>query len=88
MFQLIDGHSTSGLHIQWLRRQMGIVSQEPILFDCSIADNIAYGDNFRKVEMDEIIAAARQANIHTFIEGLPEVKRLIIHRQTGEHTFI
>ena len=52
---------------------MGIVSQEPILFDCSIADNIAYGDNFRKVEMDEIIAAARQANIHAFIDGLPQV---------------
>ena len=52
---------------------MGLVSQEPILFDTSIADNIAYGDNFRKVEMEEIIKAARLANIHNFIETLPEV---------------
>ena len=52
---------------------MGIVSQEPILFDCSIRDNIAYGDNFRKVTNDEIIEAARKANIHNFIQALPEV---------------
>ena len=59
--------------IQWLRSQIGIVSQEPILFDSSIADNIAYGDNSREVPMDEIIAAARKANIHQFIESLPQV---------------
>ena len=52
---------------------MGIVSQEPILFDRSIAENIAYGDNSRDVTMDEIITAARNANIHTFISELPEV---------------
>ena len=52
---------------------MGLVSQEPILFDCSIADNIAYGDNSRNVGMDEIIKAAKDANIHNFITTLPEV---------------
>jgi len=52
---------------------MGLVSQEPILFDCSIAENIAYGDNSRTVGMDEIITAAREANIHNFIESLPKV---------------
>jgi ABC-type multidrug transport system fused ATPase/permease subunit len=61
------------LGIQWLRAQIGIVSQEPILFDCSIAENIAYGDNSREVTMDEIVAAARKANIHNFIQELPEV---------------
>jgi ABC-type multidrug transport system fused ATPase/permease subunit len=55
---------------------MGIVSQEPILFDCSIAENIAYGDNSREILMDEIIAAARESNIHNFIQGLPEVRLL------------
>jgi len=71
--QLVDGHRVDSLHLQWLRRQIGIVSQEPILFDCSIRDNIAYGDNFREVTMDEIIEAARKANIHSFIETLPQV---------------
>ena len=56
-----------------LRSQIGIVSQEPILFDMSIRDNIAYGDNSREVPMEEIIAAAKQANIHDFISRLPEV---------------
>ncbi|BFY98378.1 hypothetical protein BsWGS_01418 [Bradybaena similaris] len=60
------------LNIQWLRAQLGLVSQEPILFDCSIAENIAYGDNSRTVTMDEIIKAAREANIHTFIASLPD----------------
>ena len=73
IFQMLDGKNIAELNIGWLRSQMGIVSQEPILFDCSIRDNIAYGDNSRKVPMDEIIQAARSANIHSFIESLPKV---------------
>ena len=61
------------LNLQWLRSQIGIVSQEPVLFDRSIAENIAYGDNLREVQMDEIINAARNSNIHEFISSLPEV---------------
>ena len=64
------------LNLRWLRSQIGLVQQEPILFGCSIADNIAYGDNSRDVPMDEIIEAARSANIHSFIDSLPEVKVL------------
>jgi ABC-type multidrug transport system fused ATPase/permease subunit len=52
---------------------MGIVSQEPILFDRTVAENIKYGDNERDVTMDEVVEAARQANIHTFIASLPQV---------------
>ena len=52
---------------------MGIVSQEPVLFDCSIRENIAYGDNSREVTMDEVIEAAKNANIHNFIQELPLV---------------
>ncbi|XP_068829098.1 phosphatidylcholine translocator ABCB4 isoform X3 [Capricornis sumatraensis] len=68
---LLDGHEAKQLNIQWLRAQLGIVSQEPVLFDCSIADNIAYGDNSRPVTMPEIVSAAKAANIHPFIETLP-----------------
>lgn len=50
------------------------MSQEPILFDCSIAENIQYGDNSRVVSQEEIEAAAKAANIHAFIEKLPEVR--------------
>ena len=71
--QLLDGQELTQLNVQWLRSQLGLVQQEPILFDCSIRANIAYGDNSRDVPMDEIIAAARNANIHSFIESLPNV---------------
>ncbi|XP_071071286.1 phosphatidylcholine translocator ABCB4 isoform X2 [Dasypus novemcinctus] len=68
---LLDGQDAKKLNVQWLRAQLGIVSQEPILFDCSIAENIAYGDNNRDVSQDEIVNAAKAANIHPFIETLP-----------------
>ena len=61
-------------NISFLRSRLSLVSQEPILFDRSIADNIAYGDNERTgIPMAEIIAAAQKANIHNFIAGLPQV---------------
>uniref|UniRef100_V9K7H3 Multidrug resistance protein 1-like protein n=1 Tax=Callorhinchus milii TaxID=7868 RepID=V9K7H3_CALMI len=69
---LLDDQNIKNLNIQWVRAQMGIVSQEPILFDCSIRDNIAYGDNSRSVSDAEIVDAAKAANIHSFIETLPE----------------
>uniref|UniRef100_A0A8C7A663 ATP binding cassette subfamily B member 1 n=1 Tax=Neovison vison TaxID=452646 RepID=A0A8C7A663_NEOVI len=69
---LIDGEEIKSLNVQWLRAHLGIVSQEPILFDCSIAENIAYGDNSRVVSQEEIVQAAKEANIHPFIETLPD----------------
>ena len=71
--QAIDGNNVRTLNIQWLRSHMGIVSQEPILFGCSIAENIAYGDNSREVGKGEIEEAAKAANIHSFINSLPQV---------------
>ena len=56
---------------------MGIVSQEPVLFDRTIAENIAYGDNIREVTMKDIVAAAEKANIHNFISSLPLVRTSI-----------
>jgi len=52
---------------------MAIVAQEPALFDRTIAENIAYGDNSRVVPMSDVINAAQQANIHKFIASLPAV---------------
>uniref|UniRef100_A0A4W5RAH7 ABC transporter domain-containing protein n=1 Tax=Hucho hucho TaxID=62062 RepID=A0A4W5RAH7_9TELE len=70
--QMLDNSDAKKLNIHWLRAQMGIVSQEPVLFDCSLAENIAYGDNTRKVTMEEIQSAAKAANIHSFIDDLPQ----------------
>ena len=73
LLQALEGHETKELQISWLRSQFGIVSQEPVLFDRSIADNIRYGDNSRSADLEEVIAAAKKANIHSFIEALPDV---------------
>lgn len=56
-----------------LRSKLSIVSQEPVLFDMTIADNIAYGDNSRKIDIIEIMNAAKMANIHDFIVSQPMV---------------
>ncbi|XP_030639389.1 ATP-dependent translocase ABCB1 [Chanos chanos] len=69
---MLDDNDVKRLNIHWLRSQLGIVSQEPVLFDCSLAENIAYGDNSRQVTQEEIEQAAKAANIHSFIEGLPQ----------------
>ena len=70
---LLDGVDINDLNISWLRRQISLVSQEPVLFDMSIADNIRYGALFREVSDEEVIEAAKSANIHDFIKSLPEV---------------
>lgn len=69
----IDDEDLRQLALSNLRMQLGIVSQEPILFDRTIRENIAYGDNSRKVTDQEIIAAAQKSNIHHFISALPLV---------------
>ena len=74
----IDGRPIQQYNLHWLRSQIGIVSQEPILFDLSIAENIAYGDNTRVVPMEEIIQASKLANIYDFISKLPNVRPLLL----------
>ncbi|XP_037940049.1 multidrug resistance protein homolog 65-like, partial [Teleopsis dalmanni] len=59
------------LTLENLRSKLGIVSQEPSLFERTIAENIAYGDNTRDIPMADIIAAAKCANAHSFIISLP-----------------
>lgn len=70
---LLDGHDVRTLNIRWLRSLLGLVQQEPTLFNLSILDNISYGDNSRKPTQAEIEAAARKANIHDTIVNLPDV---------------
>lgn len=69
----LDGTPTTDFPMLQLRSHLGLVSQEPVLFDRTIAENIAYGDNTRTATSSEIIEAARMANIHTFISSLPLV---------------
>uniref|UniRef100_A0A8D3DH01 ATP-binding cassette, sub-family B (MDR/TAP), member 4 n=1 Tax=Scophthalmus maximus TaxID=52904 RepID=A0A8D3DH01_SCOMX len=69
---VLDSVNVKDLNIHWLRSHIGIVSQEPLLFDCTLAENIAYGDNTRTVTLKEIEAAAKAANIHNFIQELPQ----------------
>eukprot|EP00253_Pinus_taeda_P001520 PITA_01520 len=68
---LLDGVEIQKLQIKWLRQQMGLVSQEPILFNDSIRANIAYGkDNL--VSDEQIVIAAETSNAHKFISDLPQ----------------
>ena len=67
---LLDGHDLQALELKFLRGQIGIVLQEPVLFDVSIKDNIRYGRTSATDE--EVYAAAQAANIHEFIMSLPQ----------------
>ncbi|CAF1611061.1 unnamed protein product [Rotaria magnacalcarata] len=66
----LDGVDIRQLNIQWLRSRFGLVSQEPVLFNLTVAENIAYGQE--NIPMEDIIDAATKANIHHFIEQLPQ----------------
>lgn len=66
----LDGADLRGIALQSLRRNMALVSQEPVLFSASIHENIAYA--WPDATADQIKAAARAANAHDFIEALPE----------------
>lgn len=67
---LIDGVDIRDYRLKSLRKQIGIVAQETFLFGDSAKENIAYGKP--DAELDDVIEAARSANIHDFIEGLPQ----------------
>jgi len=67
---LLDGVDLRDYNLTDLRRQFGIVLQEPVLFSTTIAENIAYGRP--EATREQIIRAARLANAHEFISALPE----------------
>ncbi|CAK9152838.1 unnamed protein product [Ilex paraguariensis] len=67
----LDGTEIQKLQLRWLRQQMGLVSQEPVLFNDTIRANIAYGKEGNATEA-EIISASELANAHKFISGLQQ----------------
>ncbi|KAI3759988.1 hypothetical protein L1987_50376 [Smallanthus sonchifolius] len=68
-FITLDGYELQKFQLKWLRLQMGLVSQEPVLFNDSIQANIAYGKDGDATEA-EILAASELADAHRFISGL------------------
>ncbi|MEM2276344.1 MAG: ABC transporter ATP-binding protein, partial [Thermoproteota archaeon] len=66
---LIDGADIRKIKLERLRKSIGIVAQDPFLFDNSVLFNIAYG--LEKVDLKKVIAAAKAANIHETIMSLP-----------------
>jgi len=77
---LLDGVEIRQLQVKWLRQQMGLVSQEPILFNDTIHANIAYGKD--GIASDEqVVAAAKASNAHKFISVLPQGYQTCV----GEH---
>jgi ATP-binding cassette subfamily B (MDR/TAP) protein 1 len=68
---LIDGINLKEFQLKWIRQKIGLVSQEPVLFSCSIKENITYGKDGATTE--EIRAASELANAAKFIDKLPQV---------------
>jgi len=72
---LLDGKNITTLNVGWLRSQIGIVSQEPVLFTGTIEDNIRLGNPDATDE--EVQTAAEMANAHDFIMALPQVCTIV-----------
>ena len=67
---LIDGRNLKDLDLEWYRKNVGYVAQEPVLFDLTIKENILYGKP--EATDDQIISACKKANCYDFIMELPE----------------
>jgi subfamily B ATP-binding cassette protein MsbA len=76
---LIDGHDLRDLRLESLRRKVAMVAQENVLFSVTIAENIRYGN--RDATDEQVVAASKAADLHSFIEELPEGYETMI----GEH---
>jgi ATP-binding cassette subfamily B (MDR/TAP) protein 1 len=77
----LDGHDLKELNVSWLRQQIGVVSQEPVLFNMSVKQNLLMGSISGEVTEEEITAACMKANCHSFIIQLPNGYDTIV----GEH---
>lgn len=66
----LDGHALKDLNVAWLRRNIGLVQQEPALFAATIKENIAYG--LPDAAIEQIEEAAKVANAHDFISAFPD----------------
>lgn len=88
---LLDGYKLRKFQLQWLRSQMGLVNQEPILFATSIKENILFGKE--GASMENVISAAKAANAHDFISKLPQgydtqVSHNILLTRSWSHSFL
>ena len=67
---LIDGHDVAAVSLRSLRRQIGLVTQETVLFHATIGENIAYG--LRRPKPENVLAAARKAFVDEFVDEMPD----------------
>jgi ABC-type multidrug transport system fused ATPase/permease subunit len=72
----LDNKDLKSLNVKWLRSQIGVVNQEPILFGTTIYENIKFGKDDATEE--DIRLAAMNANAHDFIMSLPDVRLYLI----------
>lgn len=77
----LDGRNLKDLNVKWLREKIGVVSQEPVLFNTSIRQNLMMGSSNSNISQDEIVAACKKANCHSFIKQLPNGYDTLV----GEH---
>jgi ABC-type sugar transport system ATPase subunit len=70
----LDGRDLSSFPLKWLRTQMSLVSQEPVLFYESVSDSIRRGKRGLECSQEEVIEAAIKANAHNFVSSLPKVR--------------
>jgi ATP-binding cassette subfamily B (MDR/TAP) protein 1 len=75
-----DGHNLKEYNVAWVRQQIGVVSQEPVLFNMSIKQNLLMGIE-GEVTNDEIVDACKKANCHSFVSQLPDGYETLV----GEH---
>jgi ATP-binding cassette subfamily B (MDR/TAP) protein 1 len=68
----IDGQDVTTLNINWLRNNVGIVQQEPILFNATVEENVRIGNP--EMSQEEVIRVCRMANAHDFIRKLAHVR--------------
>ncbi|CAN7126395.1 unnamed protein product [Brassica rapa subsp. narinosa] len=68
----LDGVELKKLQLKWLRKQMGLVGQEPVLFNDTIRANIAYGKGGEEATEAEIVAASELCNAHKFISSIQQ----------------
>lgn len=76
---LIDGTDIAGVNMRSLRRQIGVVTQETVLFNMTVADNIAYG--CPAASRGQVIEAARRARAHHFVDNLPDAYDTVVGEQ-------
>ncbi|KAI8372233.1 P-loop containing nucleoside triphosphate hydrolase protein [Choanephora cucurbitarum] len=78
----IDGHDLKDINVKCLRQQIGVVSQEPVLFNATIRQNLLLGTN-EQVTEEDLINACKEANCHMFISQLPQGYDTLVGERGG-----